>query len=93
MPKAWKDIELVQTCFACPEQYDAFYNGEQVGYLRLRHGYFSVSTAAVKFSEPIWGTDKVYGDGIFHADERDKMLKKARKKIAAYHGLDTPAQD
>ena len=34
------EIKLIQTCGACPEQYDAFIGEEQVGYLRLRHGYF-----------------------------------------------------
>lgn len=38
------DIELRQTCAACPEQYDAYLNGELVGYLRLRHGHFRVRT-------------------------------------------------
>lgn len=34
-----KDLDFVQTCAACPEQYDVF-NGEgkQVGYVRLRWG-------------------------------------------------------
>ena len=36
------DIQLVQTCRACPEQYDAIRDGERVGYLRLRHGRFTV---------------------------------------------------
>lgn len=33
---------LIKTCKAFPEQYDVFYKGEQVGYIRLRHGYMSV---------------------------------------------------
>jgi plasmid stability protein len=32
-------VRLVRTCFACPEQYDAFIGEEKVGYLRLRHGH------------------------------------------------------
>lgn len=36
-------IEFKQTCFACPEQYDAVDDGREVGYLRLRHGHFTVS--------------------------------------------------
>ena len=35
------EIRLVQTCTACPEQYDAIRDGERVGYLRLRHGRFT----------------------------------------------------
>jgi hypothetical protein len=34
------DIELRETCGACPEAYDVFFDGEYVGYLRLRHGSF-----------------------------------------------------
>lgn len=78
-PRA-KDIELIQTCGACPEQYDAFYEGKQVGYLRLRHGHFTVD------ADGPWG-EELYsaspkGDGIFAGDERDKYLRKARKAIA-----------
>ena len=28
------------TCAASPEQYDVFKDGQQIGYLRLRHGEF-----------------------------------------------------
>src|SRR5437660_8199656 len=35
-------VRLEQTCFAYPEQYDAFIGDEKVGYLRLRHGHFRV---------------------------------------------------
>lgn len=38
-------IRFEQTCFACPEQYDAYDKYDNlVGYLRLRHGFFYVST-------------------------------------------------
>ena len=68
-------IELVQTCTACPEQYDAKLNGEQVGYLRLRHGGFTVEC-------PDCGGDLVYeasplGDGSFQDDERGAYLSSA----------------
>ena len=78
-----KDIELVETCGACPEQYDAMLNGENVGYLRLRFGYFYVQVPS--------GGEVVYEStdfsdgfvGIFESDEqRRKHLKKARKAIA-----------
>lgn len=32
-------LAFVQTCSACPEQYDVFRGEEQVGYVRLRWGY------------------------------------------------------
>ncbi len=66
-------IELVKTCDACPEQYDAFLDGKQVGYLRLRHGRFTVNF-------PDIGGELIYqaeprGDGEFFDDERDYYLK------------------
>ena len=72
-------IELVQTCGACPEQYDAFIDGKQVGYLRLRHGYFTVQYPNV-------GGELVYeaetkGDGLFEDDEREGHLIAARLRL------------
>jgi hypothetical protein len=66
-------VRLVQTCGACPEQYDAFIGDRIVGYLRLRHGYFYVEC-------PDCGGSRVYesrtkGDGIFDEDERDYHLR------------------
>ena len=58
---------------ACPEQYNAYLGGKQVGYLRLRHGAFSVDF-------PDCGGETIYeaspaGDGIFADDERDYYLR------------------
>lgn len=67
------DIVLKLTCGGWPEQYDAFLDGEKVGYLRLRHGHFRVDA-------PDCGGETIYeatpdGDGIFEADERDYYLR------------------
>lgn len=74
-----KEIELIQTCGACPEQYDAFLDGKEVGYLRLRHGYFRVDY-------PAWGGKTIYsthpkGDGIFESDEREFHLHMAKQAL------------
>lgn len=74
-------IELRMTCGACPEQYDAFLDGEQVGYLRLRHGRFRVDY-------PDCGGETVFeagprGDGIFDPDERDGFLRQAKLALAS----------
>jgi hypothetical protein len=68
-------IFLKRTCFACPEQYDAFdgEGGPQVGYLRLRHGHFYVSFPGVG-GEIIYEANP-HGDGIFEDNERDYYLK------------------
>lgn len=73
------DIRLERTCYACPEQYDAFLGSKPVGYLRLRHGRFYTSCPDV-------GGDVVYvdyprGDGIFDEDEREHYLFKAKAAI------------
>ena len=78
------EINLIMTCGACPEQYDAIYQGKTIGYLRLRHGYFSVDYSDC-------GGETVYsanpkGDGIFESEERDFYLNKARKAITNSFG-------
>lgn len=80
------EIVLVETCYACPEQYDAVYNGQIIGYLRLRHGYFRVDY-------PNCGGETVYevntvGDGRFHdEDERSLHLTRAKEILALkYNG-------
>jgi hypothetical protein len=70
---AGENIRLFRTCYACPEQYDAYLGDERVGYLRLRHGFFTVDV-------PWCGGETIYeaeprGDGIFEPDERDTYLR------------------
>lgn len=74
--KTIEDIELIQTCFACPEQYDAIVDNEIVGYLRLRHGYFSV-----EYKGELVYESSPNGDGIFDDNERKYYLRKAKKAL------------
>ncbi len=76
-------IELRMTCGVCPEQYDAFLGGEQVGYLRLRHGLFRVDYPTcggqtVLVASPL-------GDGYFDDQERERYLREAKVALAAAH--------
>lgn len=74
-----EDIQLIQTCGACPEQYDAFLNGKQVGYLRLRHGLFYVAypdASGIRIYEA-----EPEGDGIFAEHERERYLTEAKLAI------------
>lgn len=71
----YRGIKLVQTCGACPEQYDAFLGNRQVGYLRLRHGHFRVDYPDCG-GETIFEAEPV-GDGIFDDEEREGYLHKA----------------
>lgn len=77
------DIVLLQTCCACPEQYDAYIYTDMnsiVGYLRLRWGYFSVQCPDVGGEEVYYANTQ--GDGIFDCNERDMYLTEAKEAIA-----------
>jgi hypothetical protein len=74
--------KLVLTCGACPEQYDVFFEEQEIGYLRLRHGRFYAEYVP---TEEIVYVDHPKGDGIFDDDEREEELTKAVKAIVAKH--------
>lgn len=74
------EIELVLTCSACPEQYDATFHGRPVGYLRLRHGEFTVACPDV--DGQVVFEAKPRGDGSFNDDEREDHLRRAKVAIA-----------
>ena len=78
-----KGYELVQTCWACPEQYDVFKDDKQVGYLRLRHGWFYASVPDC--SDEIVYEAHPKGDGTFEEDERMNYLEEAIKTIDEYY--------
>ncbi len=72
-------IKLEKTCHACPEQYDMFINEERVGYLRLRHGRFTVTYPDV-------GGELLLdlhprGDGVFYEEERSHYLMQAIRAV------------
>jgi len=80
---------LICTGSACPEQYEVFDDTtrEQIGYLRLRNGWFPADT-------PTWGGETVYeanphGDGVFDEDERIGYLTDAVKAIFTYRQQNT----
>ena len=76
-------IRLVLTCGACPEQYDATdQQGRQVGYLRLRHGGFSVECPGCR-GDLVY-TAEPRGDGEFYDDEREQHLRAACEAIARW---------
>jgi hypothetical protein len=76
------DISLQRTCYACPEQYDAIDEaGEVVGYLRLRHGYFTVQMGGPDGPEVYSAQPE--GDGIFTDEERQGYLDAATGAIRA----------
>ena len=78
-----KGLQVIQTCGACPEQYDVFDGENEIGYLRLRHGYFRADYRGHTVYEA-----SPDGDGAFESDERDKYLKKAVKAIKKAYKAD-----
>jgi hypothetical protein len=76
-----KGLTWKRTCEACPEQYDIFKEGVQVGYFRLRHGHLTVTCPGV-MDECVYASSDFQGDGDFLRDkERKKHQRKAEKKI------------
>ena len=75
-------MKLVQTSPDCPEQYEAFDESDnQIGYLRLRHGWFRVDF-------PDHSGETIYeahlkGDGVFDDDEKDFYLQEAYNAIVS----------
>jgi len=82
-------FEWIQTCYACPEQYEVFYNNRQVSYVRLRWGKLTASFPDFD-GEPIYNY-KFYGeDGLkghfdndiereFHKNEIEIILRRILK--------------
>jgi hypothetical protein len=63
------DIRLERTCYACPEQYDAYGpDGRKVAYLRLRHGRLTVDMPHAG-GQTVYSAERA-GDGIFADGER-----------------------
>lgn len=59
-----KGLTFVQTCFACPEQYDVYDGDRQVGYVRLRHGYLTCEYPDV-------GGEEIYSAKIMNSAGAD----------------------
>jgi hypothetical protein len=49
-------IRLVETCWSHPEQYEAFLDARQVGYLRLRYGHVTLGGLFPPPRQPHQGT-------------------------------------
>lgn len=51
------NFEFRETCGACPEQYDVYLEGKQVGYVRLRGGF-------LRCAYPDCGQETIYEYGF-----------------------------
>lgn len=75
LPVYPEGVTVVQTCGACPEQYDVFFDKRQIGYLRLRHGYFRADYPEC-MGETVYDAEP-NGDGCFDMAERADHLEAA----------------
>jgi len=64
--------QVINTCEGCPEQYDVFKNGKQIGYIRYRWGYFTAyfpdCDGNEVFRKPAGGSLS----GEFYSDAKDR---------------------
>lgn len=73
----------------CPEQYDVYLAGREVGYLRLRNGKFR---AEVPFGGKVVYEAEPQGDGCFEEEEREKYLNEAIQAIDLALGKKQPIE-
>lgn len=71
------------TCGACPEQYDVYLGEHNVGYLRLRHGFFYAQ--ATDDGYVVYEARPEDSDGVFSEEDREEHLPKAIDTLIAYY--------
>lgn len=81
-------VELKLTCAAMPEQYEAFLDGRQVGYLRLRHGTFRAHYPD-HMASPVY-IAQTLGDGWFEDSEREDQIRAALVAVLKEDGVENP---
>jgi hypothetical protein len=94
-------LDFVQTCCACPEQYDVYRQGHRVGYVRLRFGIlaayvptFSLVPERLVYKHSFYDDDEWLGE--FHNEaERQRYLEEIAgaiysrlKKAGCYQMID-----
>jgi len=80
-----KDLEFEKISSSFPEQYLVYQNGEQVAYLRLRHGVFTIEMPDA--CDKLVYKAKPEGQGMFLDEERKYYLAKATQIIKAELGI------
>lgn len=76
-------LTIEKTCSSHPEQYDVFHFGEQIGYLRLRHGVFTAVADGGEGKEVVY-TAEPDGDGAFYDEERERYVSAACAELLHY---------
>lgn len=86
-------IVFVNTCMACPEQYDAIYEhatGEQkyLAYIRLRHGHLRVSDQPLEETFYSHQFEDTWKGGFDNNEERGKYLQEITNVLCDKFGYD-----
>lgn len=79
-----RGLTFVQTCGACPEQYDIYDGETPVGYLRLRGGHLYVECPDAGGQRVL---ERKYQDGLcgcLEFDDREKYLSLAAAAVAKW---------
>jgi hypothetical protein len=83
-----QSLKFLLTCGACPEQYDVFHNGKQVGYVRLRWGVLRVDCPDVggetvyshSFDDPMKGCFDNESESMYHLTiAAEKLLERVNQ--------------
>ena len=79
------EIVLDKTCCACPAQWDAYFSGEIVAYIRFRYGRMTVECPDVG-GELVYSMQSEDGmQGMFNSDVEEKVfLSKALNAITEW---------
>lgn len=80
-----KNYEFVETCAACPEQYDVFdENSNQVGYVRLRWGSLYAQCPHVG-GVTVYSVDLDHDGGCFSSNEERTLHLNAIAEAISKH--------
>lgn len=76
-------LKFIETCCACPEQYDVYLDNKQIGYVRLRWGIVSASYPNY---EGLTVYREQVGDGLQgeFSNEEDRTLHLTNIALALY---------
>lgn len=78
--------KLTCTCSSSPEQYDVYWDDDEIGYLRLRHGCFYADYIECG-GYRAYSSESMSGDGSFDDDEREEFLTRAVLALKDTHRL------
>ena len=67
-------VKFTRTCMACPEQYDVTKGGQEIGYVRLRHGILNAEYTYGDKDEFVYARRYEDARGRFESDDERKVV-------------------